>query len=241
MSEAPILIGGLLVILALLVCLGLMPLWSPPMNPAVNHPDNQEEEDVWSERISRRAWILTSTISIILASLSVIFVAFHWERFNHYSDIQFLGFLFATGLAVLVFVQSLVTDVSQRMVDRRLLNFASLALAPTLIFAHWTPPLMMFVGGTLLFAFVLYIFVMSIGASDIRALVFITLTSAAMSPSGLMPVAWAFTIMTALFFVAGISYYKRGTVPAVPIIVFPFMLILVTLPVLDLWNTTYIF
>lgn len=148
----------------------------------------------------------------------------------------FLAGSVALGLFTVVTFQSAVTDYRLRLVDRRMLNLATAVTAVLGLAALVSMQAVVTAAvsvSLLLFAAVVYLFVFSVGASDARAVALVA--TAAVPVMGWNGFVWA-SLLAGVSFMAiglGVAFIKRtmkSSFPAVPMLLFPYWIVLALTP-----------
>lgn len=179
-------------------------------------------------------WRKTGIVSIVLGLFAILIVGLGLGK--DASLALLLSGTLAAGLITVCLVYSLVTDWTLRLVDRRLLNGSSLLLVGPSIYLLISEKDIITAAVALMFltfATFIYLFIYSIGASDVRALVLVS--TGAIPFIGFSGFIWGSLFAGIYFVIIGLSvaFYQRtmrASFPAVPMLIFPYWLMIVIAP-----------
>lgn len=182
-------------------------------------------------------WTRLNIIGLIAAFLSSLITFFVYGEYQ--IEYQIVAALSASLLAF-VLCQTSVTDFAKRLADRQLFRLANAITALAGVWFLWkyvnTVNLIIYV--FLFLVMSIFLFIPKIGASDGRALQLVTL--ATFPVLGLEGFQYGFLLMGVILFVYAIIHavhnksfkdlLTKVSIPMVPIIVSPFLLMVLVMP-----------
>lgn len=227
--ESEVLKSSIALILALVVptALAMFSLRYPP-----SWKDNGPLAPFWS-----KINLISLAASVVLAVLTFILYS------SHITDYRFIATL-STALLTFVVGQTLFTDFTQRLADRRILNMANLvSLAAGLWFLNKYEPQTIPIYLVYAIVGVAVMFVPSIGDSDGRAITLVVLSAFPIVGAGGMQ--WGiigflaalliYTFATAIRAKSfKVGFISRMSIPLVPLVIAPFLIIVILAAVLPI-------
>lgn len=201
----------------------MIPVWKPA---------------AWAEDLGDQGfWIKLCSAALVIGIAASVAMAIMLPEST--PTPYFFATVLASGLSATLLSIWVVTDGRLRLVDRRQTNLAILIGLPFSIWVmatHFDVVTLVVILSILFFSGMMYLYAQeSIGVGDIRAMNFIAVVlTPLISYSGLM---WAVMLVCSVFvgigfFIAYITRKLRVSLPAAPMLLAPFVFILLTSPVI---------
>lgn len=196
------------------------------------------ELDWESEHYDSIPWSALSLIAGILGVAATGWVGLGLPQVDTPLQSATAGLL--AGILTVLFIHSLCTDLKTRLVDRRPVQLGiCLSIIPAIAYCVSQGDYIILGASALLLmfaAFLYIVFINAIGAGDARALMLLAVTATPVL--GVAGFAWGGIFAAAMFLLYGfgVSAWKRSSkvsTAAVPLLLFPFWLVLVLTPVVN--------